>query len=108
MQGATAGQMAGGIDLTNTGGAACALHGHPVVQLLSPTGSIIPALESRGLRLYPKPLTWPQIVIQPGGSAWVNVISTNWCGPRPAARGVAAAAARNRHAVTGAVRSPMA
>jgi len=84
MQGATGGQMAGVIGLTNTGTRPCTLRGYPVVRLLSPAGTVIPAPESRGQRLNPKPLTWPRIVIHPGASAWVNVVSSNWCGPRPA------------------------
>jgi hypothetical protein len=60
------------------------LRGYPVVQLLSLAGTVIPAPQSRGHRLNPKPLTWPQIMIHPGATAWVNVISSNWCGPRPA------------------------
>ncbi len=85
MQGATMGQMAGVIDLTNTGSRPCTLRGYPVVRLLSPAGTVIPAPESRGGRLNPRPLTWPRIVVRPGRQAWVNVISSNWCGPRPAA-----------------------
>jgi hypothetical protein len=84
MQGATGGQMAGVIGLTNTGTRPCTLRGYPVVRLLSPARTVIPAPESRGQRLNPKPLTWPRIVIHPGASAWVNVISSNWCRPRPA------------------------
>jgi hypothetical protein len=85
MQGATMGQMAGVIDLTNTGSRPCTLRGYPAVRLLSPAGTVIRAPESRGRRLNPKPVTWPRIVVRPGRSAWVNVISSNWCGPRPAA-----------------------
>jgi hypothetical protein len=84
MQGATMGQMAGVIRLTNTGGLPCTLRGYPRVRLLSPAGTVIPAPESRGQRLNPKPLTWPQVVIHPRATAWVNVMSSNWCGPRPA------------------------
>lgn len=85
MQGATMGQMAGVIDLTNTGSRPCTLRGYPVVQLLSPAGTVIRTPESRGRRLNPKPVTWPRIVVRPGPPALVNVISSNWCGPRPAA-----------------------
>ncbi|HEY3034585.1 MAG TPA: DUF4232 domain-containing protein [Streptosporangiaceae bacterium] len=85
MQGATMGQMAGVIHLTSTGTHPCTLRGYPAVRLLSPAGTVIPAPESRGHRLNPRPLTWPRIVIHPGATAWVNVISSNWCGPRPAA-----------------------
>ncbi len=85
MQGATMGQMAGVIKLTIEGRRPCTLRGYPVVQLLGPAGAVIPAPESRGGRLQPRPLTWPRVVIRPGRSAWINVISSNWCGPRPAA-----------------------
>ncbi|HEY5990898.1 MAG TPA: DUF4232 domain-containing protein [Streptosporangiaceae bacterium] len=85
MQGATMGQTAGVISLTNTGRRPCTLRSYPVVRLLSPAGTVIPARESRAKRLNPKPATWPRIVVGPDRRAQVSVFSSNWCGPRPAA-----------------------
>src|SRR6266581_7345070 len=81
MQGATMGQMGGVIKLTNGANAPCTLQGYPVVRLVDQSGVVIPAPESRGGRLQPRPLTWPRILVRPGGSAWINVTSSNWCGP---------------------------